>query len=380
MAIKFTQSEETYIHNAGLVRDWTGSSAKTEATLHQLSPYIGKIKSSMAASLVDQFTKRGQVVYDPFSGSGTIALAAWLAGRRVVANDLSPYAYLLTRAKLFPYASADDALSEIAMLSPCAETMRDTVDLRTVPRWVTQFFHPKTLREIVAWSEVLKRRRASFLMACLLGILHHQRPGFLSFPSSHTVPYLRTKRFPRARFPELYSYRSLRNRLEAKVKRALRRVPNLNLGIDRQCFSKDASRLVLSGPVDAIITSPPYMRQLDYGRDNRLRLWFLGTTDWNALDQAVTPSEAQFLDLMRGCLALWRNLLCKGSYCVLVLGDAVSRIYRKPLPDAVRDIAISEVGGFSFQLAYKDRIPAVRRVRRDCRGNLAETILVLRRS
>jgi hypothetical protein len=379
MAIKFTQPEETYIHRPRLVWDWGGSSAKTESTLHQLSPYIGKIKSSMAASLIGQFTAQGDVVYDPFSGSGTVALAAWLSGRRVVANDLSPYAYLLTRAKLFPYASVDDALSDFAKVSLSADAMRDTVDLRTVPRWVRQFFHPETLREIVAWSNVLNRRRASFFMACLLGILHHQRPGFLSFPSSHTVPYLRTKRFPPARFPQLYGYRSLCDRLEAKMKRALRRVPNLDFGIDRRCFCKDASRLVLSEPVDAIITSPPYMRQLDYGRDNRLRLWFLGTTDWNALDQSITPSEAQFLDLMRRCLALWRNLLSKAGYCVLVLGDAVSRLYRKPLPDAVCEIAVSEVGGFSFQLKHKDQIPAVRRVRRDCRGNLAETILVLRR-
>src|SRR5437773_2352682 len=130
MAIKFTQSEETYIQGPRLVSNWAGSSAKTETTLHQLSPYIGKLKSSIATSLIDQFTKRGQVVYDPFSGSGTVALAAWLAGRRVVANDLSPYAYLLTRAKLFPYASADEALSDIAMISPSAEAMRDTMDLR----------------------------------------------------------------------------------------------------------------------------------------------------------------------------------------------------------------------------------------------------------
>src|SRR6266852_6011353 len=80
-----------------IVCDWSGSALKDESTLHQLSPYIGKLKSSIAASLVHQFTKEGDLVYDPFSGSGTVALESWTAGRRVVANDLSPYAYLLTR-------------------------------------------------------------------------------------------------------------------------------------------------------------------------------------------------------------------------------------------------------------------------------------------
>jgi 23S rRNA G2445 N2-methylase RlmL len=60
-----------------LVCDWTGSAVQSESTFHQLSPYIGKIKSSMAASLVSQFTSEGDLIYDPFSGSGTIALEAW---------------------------------------------------------------------------------------------------------------------------------------------------------------------------------------------------------------------------------------------------------------------------------------------------------------
>ena len=76
--------------------------------------------------------------------------------------------------------------------------------VRKVPMWVREFFHPETLRETLAWTLTLRERRRWFLLASLLGILHHQRPGFLSFPSSHTVPYLRKKAFPPAKFPELY--------------------------------------------------------------------------------------------------------------------------------------------------------------------------------
>jgi hypothetical protein len=85
--------------------DWVGSAWQSESTFHQLSPYIGKTKSSMAASLVARFSGEGDVLYDPFSGCGTFAFEAWAAGRQVIANDLSPYANVLTRAKLFPYRS-----------------------------------------------------------------------------------------------------------------------------------------------------------------------------------------------------------------------------------------------------------------------------------
>ncbi len=200
-----------------VVCDWAGSALKNESTLHQLSPYIGKLKSSIAASLVSQFTNERDLVYDGFSGCGTVALEAWAAKRRVIANDLSPYAYVLTRAKLFPPRTLQGALRSIDHASAEAATVRDGIDLRRVPQWVRDFFHPETLRETIAWTATLKRRRSWFLLASLLGILHHQRPGFLSFPSSHTVPYLRVKKFPRDRFPKLYEYRSLRDRLEAKV-------------------------------------------------------------------------------------------------------------------------------------------------------------------
>src|SRR5580698_1421690 len=99
-----------------LTCNWSGSALKAESTLHQLSPYIGKLKSSIAGSLVAQFTEAGDLIYDPFSGSGTVALESWAAGRNIIANDLSPYAALLTRAKLFPYKSLLLAQKDIERL------------------------------------------------------------------------------------------------------------------------------------------------------------------------------------------------------------------------------------------------------------------------
>jgi hypothetical protein len=355
---------------------WTGSAWQTESTIHQLAPYIGKTKSTMAASLIGRHTRPGDIVFDPFSGCGTVAFEAWLAGRHVIANDLSPYANLLTRAKLFPYRSIDDARRDYQKVRRRVASVEPS-DLRRVPVWVREFFHPRTLKEVLAWTDLLVAERRWFLLACLMGILHHQRPGFLSFPSSHTVPYLRIKKFPPHQFPELYEYRSVEDRLEAKIDRAFRRVPALDFGISRRCFSRSADQLVLSAHVDAILTSPPYMRQLDYGRDNRLRLWFLGCRDWDALDKAVSPRESEFLDLMRKCFGLWRNGLKRNGLCVLVIGDESSRAGCVELPDKVAQIATEE-HGFSLVSSHTDAIPNERRVRRGISGSTSETVLVLR--
>ncbi|OFW29180.1 MAG: hypothetical protein A3H97_07155 [Acidobacteria bacterium RIFCSPLOWO2_02_FULL_65_29] len=361
-----------------LASEWTGSAWQTESTLHQLAPYIGKTKSSMAAALVEEYSTPDSVVYDPFAGCGTFALEAWRAGREVIANDVSPYAQLLTRSKLFPYASEDAALADLARMTDKVNGRRRMPDLRKAPKWVRAFFHPETLREALLWTEVLKAERRWFLLACLMGILHHQRPGFLSFPSSHTVPYLRIKKFPRSRFPKLYAYRAVADRLEAKVRRAFRRMPKLDFTLSRRCFGTRAEVQQFSAPVQSILTSPPYMRQLDYGRDNRLRLWFLGFGDWKSLDSVVSPREKEFLALMGRCLRRWKRLLAVNGYCVLVIGDTCSREGRSNLPNVVAGMATK--AGYVLVSQHADAIPNERRVRRGISGSSSETILVLRNS
>jgi hypothetical protein len=355
------------------------SSLGTESKLHQLAPYIGKIKSSIAASLVSAFSAPGDTVYDPFCGCGTVPLEAWIHGRNCLANDLSPYAYLLTSAKLFPPANADAILSRVELLWHDVKCRAATVEIDTVDQEVRCFFHSETLRELIAWVEVLREQNEKFILAALLGILHHQRPGFLSFPSSHTGPYLRTKNFPPERFPELYTYREIRGRLTRKLLRALKRMPELDRSLYRRCCKQNAPTLMPSRKIDAIISSPPYMRQLDYGRDNRLRLWFLGQTDWKSLDERVSPNEAEFLQMMRTCFTTWRELLPKGCYCVLLLGDNPMRAYDLTLPEVVQELAVSDVGGYRCAMKYTDMIPRSRRVRRAYRGNLAETVIALKR-
>ena len=332
----------------------------------------------MAASLIAEFSSANDLIYDPFSGCGTVAFEAWRLDRHVVANDLSPYAHLLTRAKLFPYPSIDEALADVQRLAHRISRFPKSQDLRTVPAWVRRFFHRETLRQVLTWVELLRTQRRWFLLACLMGILHHQRPGFLSFPSSHTVPYLRTANFPVRQFPELYEYRSVRERLEAKVRRAFKRVPKLDFGVCRRCHKTKAERLTLTRPVSTIVTSPPYMRQLDYGRDNRLRLWFLGCRDYKSLDRLVSPRERAFLTLMHRCFRHWKTMLDPGGYCVLVVGDQCSRVGRAGLPDLVGKIATAQ-GGYSLVKTHAEIIPNDRRVRRGIVGSMSEAIIVLRR-
>jgi len=224
---KYSHSDHASFQNYPTVlrldaRLWHGSFNARESTLQQLAPYVGKLKSGMARLLLQLYSKSGDLVLDPFSGSGVVPLEAVLLGRRALANDLNPYAYVLTRGKLDAPASLNIALEKAEKVVRKVDVEAPCIDLRKIPRWIRQFFHPDTLREIVVAAKILKKKKDFFLLSCLMGILHHQRPGFLSYPASHLVPYLRNKKYPPNEYQDMYEYRDLRSRLIAKIERAYR--------------------------------------------------------------------------------------------------------------------------------------------------------------
>lgn len=359
---------------------WGGSCLKSESTLHQISPYIGKMKSTMAKTLIETYTQTGDMIYEPFVGSGTVALECLISGRSVLAADINPYAIVLSKAKINPPPTLEEALGKISVYLTKAENLSKSISLKKVPKWVKCFFHPKTLRETLALSELLKKKHEYFYLSCLLGILHHQRPGFLSYPSSHLVPYLRNKKFPKEEYPELYKYRPLAPRLIAKINRVYKRIPTIDSNISKKCLKQDARYLNLhKNSIDAIITSPPYMNALDYARDNRLRLWFLGVDQYQSYDKNVNNPE-KFIQFMQRCLQSFRYGLKKGGKCVLVIGEV--RRTKQPVNTAqlIQNSVLKQVKGFELEDVIEDSIPDIRRSRRDAKGTKREWIIVFRKS
>ncbi|NCO66006.1 MAG: hypothetical protein AUK32_04425 [Candidatus Aquicultor secundus] len=365
-------------------RLWHGSFNGRESSLQQLSPYVGKLKSGMAKVLINLYSSPGDIVLDPFSGSGVVPFEAALLSRKAYANDLSPYAYTLTRGKLEAPASEQEALKRAELLICAAEDLAASVDVSNIPAWVSEFFHPDTLREVVSAFQILNQQKDYFLTASLLGILHHVRPGFLSYPASHLVPYLRKSKYPPDQFPEMYAYRDIRTRLMAKVKRAYRRhyLPLAWNNREFQVWQANSMALPIDdGIVGAIVSSPPYFGALDYARDNRLRLWFLGCQDWKELDSSLTANNKVYLSQMALCLKEMNRVLKTDGYCALVLGDFERNGKTKRTAEILADLALEETNNqFVVETIYDDRIPDERRSRRETKTTKFERILVMRKT
>jgi hypothetical protein len=310
-------------------------------------------------------------------------LEAALSGRCAWANDLSPYAYVLTQGKLEAPENERVAIQRAKSLLDAVKRESPSVDINVAPEWVLEFFHPDTLREVLSAFQILRQREDYFLAACLLGILHHVRPGFLSYPASHLVPYLRKTKYPPEKFPKMYEYRDLSSRLLGKVKRAYRRhmlPPNWNERRYEVCQMNSMNLPMGDQTADAVISSPPYFGALDYARDNRLRLWFLGCEDWKELDASLTANNKVYLPQMSICLQEMFRVLKPSSHCILVLGDVERDDKTRLTAEILADLAVKVTQGqFGVETILDDRIPDERRSRRRTGTTKFERILVMRK-
>jgi len=379
MVLPFPKSRQKGI--AALTpKAWAGSSLGKESSLQQIAPFVGKTKCTMADAVIEAVSEEGQSVLDPFCGCGVIPLESLILGRSAIGNDLHPYAYTITRAKLHAPPDLESALRLADHFLTIAEDCADLIVLNDIPAWVRRFFHPRTLQETYALSSILLAHEQWFLLGCLLGILHHVRPGFLSYPASHLTPYLREKKYPRDKFAEMYQYRDVRSRLLSKVRRMYRRPYRIPSRLRRAVLVDDARHLSLeSESVDAIVSSPPYFDALDYGRDNRLRLWFLGVPDYRLINASLVGKAGSYLNQMTDCLKEMHRVLRPGCYCALILGDVEKNGKKRNTAELLAEAATNLPTPFVLEGIVADDVPDERRSRRRTATTKIERILLLRK-
>lgn len=354
------------------------------SSLHGVSPYIGRTRPEVARWLIRNFSKKGDTIWEPFVGAGTIALEGQHLGRHMLCCDVNPYAVCITKAKLNPPKSLQIALRDLAASLNDLETRAIKYKDNNVPQWVRKFYHPSTLREILAARDFLRENKKDFFLACLLGLLHHQRRGFLSYPSSNLTPYLRNKLYPRKQYPELYQYRALRPRLEAKV---MRMIDNTKRNQGRAQVIQEDARLApyKSGTANVIITSPPYMDRLSYARDNRLRLWFLGYPDHNKLERKYNLAGATFFSHFDQFLNNAKRILKPKGKIVLVLGGlaagkSAKLRTKKSIASSLKQHLIASNSGVRILHHYRIPFPRPMRLHKNGPGLRYEDVLILKKT
>src|SRR4051794_39120016 len=72
--------------------DWSFASEPPAHPLHGLHPYPAKFVPALPRILIELLSEPGDLIMDPFVGSGTALVEALLLGRRAIGGDLNPVA------------------------------------------------------------------------------------------------------------------------------------------------------------------------------------------------------------------------------------------------------------------------------------------------
>jgi DNA modification methylase len=68
-----------------------------EARHYGVHPYFTRRPANVVRAYVERYSEQGDVVLDPFGGTGVTAIEAFLLGRSAVQNDLNPFANFIAR-------------------------------------------------------------------------------------------------------------------------------------------------------------------------------------------------------------------------------------------------------------------------------------------
>jgi hypothetical protein len=274
------------------------SKLQSEHSLHELvqlkSPALVPIQPSIARSLVTSLCPRGGLVYIPMSGSGTIALEAHIAGRKIIATDPEPLFTLITQGKLSPVDIAQAAIALQYM------DFKRPIPLERFHQGFDAFYDEDTFREISCFRFALKEivsgtlngsfrflddsaaRTALYLSTVALGLLHGHTVGHLSSYSSpyeSLAPSVQEKiNRDRGALP---GYRAFVPRILRKVAQLSRDCRpsqfsfNLNPG-QVQCGDPRSAPHISSGSIDLTCMQLPLPHTGPRVQGQWLRLWLSG--------------------------------------------------------------------------------------------------------
>src|SRR2546428_12598234 len=73
------------------------AAGRDEARNYGVNPYFTRRPANVVRAYIERYSREGDVVLDPFGGTGVTAIEAFLVGRKAIQNDLNPFANFIAR-------------------------------------------------------------------------------------------------------------------------------------------------------------------------------------------------------------------------------------------------------------------------------------------
>ncbi len=267
---------------------------------HAIYAYPAKFIPQIVRYAINTYTKEGDWIVDPFAGSGTVGVEAYLCKRNAVLLDLN---LLLNHIMPLKVYRGKEILSE-ASLSKLLADMQESNEQFT-PAWsnVDYWYAPEILEVLSQYWGFINRTDGGIYAAIIKAALLKASKRF-SYTEDRTPKLARSKRKLNA--IEALLKENWREQLDEMVQNlSLKTLRDLNdfVVYTRQHHAEDLGQIEFHGGVDSsdvavprvcdtLITSPPYLQAQEYIRSTKMDLFWLGHTE--AEVQALSRLEIPY--------------------------------------------------------------------------------------
>ena len=344
--------EEAAVSNESALRQdvtaasWDYSEADTKHLTHNIHRYSGKFIPQIARRAISLISLPGELVLDPYCGSGTTLVESALLGRRSYGVDLNPLAVLIAQTKVTPIPAADlrwlheeltqtiaplhldDSLPLFRALNSNAPAGADMeLDPRLNDEWYSKWFQPKVLKDLVAIDHAIGR----------LNCAAHQNVARIAFSD-----ILRKTSNAHSGYPNIMFDKNApeRPRPVRSFLKALDDVCDMVASLEKADARWESVRVERANAtdlqledcsIDAIVSHPPYIASIPYAEYGALSLKWLGT-DPKELDRELTGGRRhspnvvmRFREDYGRMLQEASRVLRPGRYAFLMVGNPVVR-------------------------------------------------------
>lgn len=246
----------------------------TSYITHGYHRYPAKFIPQIVSRLVNEYTKIGDMVVDPFGGCGTTLVESKVMGRHSIGVDINPVAVLITKAKVTPIEPGKLEESFVNLRAKINAYSADTIVNAPQHERIDYWFMPEEKRKLAfIFSEIsnLDDQDIRDFFYCAFSNILKNCSIWLQ-KSNKPTRDLRKK--PSDPIPTFY--RQVRMMLKGNVSfyELLKKKDYLEIPCNVYCT--DARTIpAYDDSVSLIVTSPPYVTSYEYADLHQLTaLWF----------------------------------------------------------------------------------------------------------
>jgi len=253
---------------------------------HAIHKYPAKFFPELPRWIVQRFSQPGELVLDPFMGSGTTNLEAILAGRPSVGVDIDPFSRFLARVKT-TLLNGEDLRRAVHRLVETIDTYDESLTVENIPEFPYRdnWFRPYVLNELGFLKGAITGLDCTpairdFLLVTFSSIIRQ-----VSQADNNCTRTVIRQRLNK-QVPPGYALSLFRKRLDSNLEGMLALsdwMPSVGVDIPVGPSAMDLSDY----PEETFalaLTSPPYANAVDYPRTHQLEMYWLGLANGSLRD------------------------------------------------------------------------------------------------